>query len=696
MTTRPDLQRFFAPATVAVVGATDDEGRQSTYAWHQIRDWGIRHGASVVPVHPGRTSVDGIATVSSLAELDGPVDVVASLVSDPLPVARQAATNGAGFLVVFAAGFAETGTDGRIRQDELRDALAGSSTRLIGPNTNLNAFEPLDRSLPGPGLALLTQSGHQGRPLYLLQQIGVPITHWAPTGNEADVDAADFLSWFATRPEVGAVAAYLEGLPDGRRFIAAAAEARDRGVPVVAVKVGRTSTGSRAASSHTGALTGSDRVVDVAFASAGIVRVDDLDDLADTSTLLARAGAPSAPGVAVYAMSGGSCSLLADQLAGAGLTVPRLGPATRSSLRELIAGFLPVDNPVDCGGPPMADERGAAILDLLAGDPAIGCVIAAVSGAVPGYTDRLVADLQAAAVAHPDVAFALVWGSPHMTDPSFDIAQRDPAIATFRTGRGAATALAAWHRWHRDGPAGAPSASAVFRPRRALVSAVDEASTSEADAGEWSARTVLAAAGVPLVEARHVATATAAVRAWNDLGGPVVLKADVAGLAHRAVLGLVEVGVDSAATVRRSAAALLVRAEEVAPGRVRGLIVARLAAPGPEVLVGATWDPSFGPVVTVGHGGVDTELIASTAVALAPFTRRRATSLLKEVTGWQRWRDVGDDTWRDLVSTVVALGDVAVAAGPSLGAVEVNPVRLTDGGAVALDAWAYRYDSKHV
>ena len=695
MTTPPDLERFFSPASVAVVGATDDDGRQSTYAWRQIRDWGIRHGAMVVPIHPNREAVDGIPTSPSLAELDHRVDVVASLVSDPLPVARQAAANGAAFLVVFAAGFAETGDEGRVRQEELTSALAGSPTRLIGPNTNLNVFEPLDRTLPGPGLALLTQSGHQGRPLYLLQQIGVPITHWAPTGNEADVDAADFLSWFAGRPEVGAVAAYLEGLPDGRRFIAAAAEARDRGVPVVAVKVGRTSAGSRAASSHTGALTGSDRVVDVAFAAAGIVRVDDLDDLADTTTLLARAAAPSAPGVAVYAMSGGSCSLLADQLAAAGLTVPRLAPGTQSGLRKLIAGFLPVDNPVDCGGPPMADERGADILDLLARDPGIGCVVAAVSGAVPPYTDRLVADLRAAAITHPDVTFALVWGSPHVPDATFDVAQRDPKVATFRAGHAAATALAAWQRWHRDRTT-ASSPATARRPRTSLQKRVAEALTTMDGAGEWSSRAVLAAAGIPLVDAVLVETPTAAVRAFHDLGGPVVLKVDVAGLAHRAAVGLVEVGPDSASAVRRSASALLARAEEVAPGRGQGLIIARLAPPGPEVLVGATWDQSFGPVVTVGHGGVDTELIAATAIALAPFTRRRAATLLREVRGWHRWHEVGDAAWHDLVSVVVAVGDLATAAGPTLGAVEANPVRLTAEGALALDAWAYRYDPVHV
>lgn len=343
----------------------------------------------------------------------------------------------------------------------------------------------------------------------------------------------------------------------------------------------------------------------------------------------------------------------------------------------------------------MADERGAAILDLLAADPAIGCVVAVVSGAVPPYTDRLVADLRAAAVDHPDVAFALVWGSPHVADPSFDLAQRDPAIATFRTGRAAATALAAWQRWHRD-RATASTPPPVVQPSQALQQEVAAALTSEAEAGEWSSRAVLAAADIPLVDAIYVEGTTidplaAAVRAWGELGGPVVLKVDVAGMAHRAAEGLVDVGPDSAAGVRRSAAGLLDRAGQMAPGRVRGLIVARLAPVGPEVLVGATWDRSFGPVVTVGQGGVDTELIAATAIALAPLTHERAESLLREVPGHGRWFAMGDTVWDELVAMVVAIGDLAAAAGPSLGAVEVNPVRLTADGVVALDAWAYRY-----
>lgn len=683
--TFPDLSRLFKPRTVAVVGATDDEDRQTTYAWRQVLVWARCSGATITPVHPRRSAVDGIETVRRVGNLP-PVDVVVVLSSDPVAVTAEAAAAEAGFVVVFASGFAETGGEGQDRQDDLIRAVAGTTTRLVGPNTNLNMFAPLNHSLPGKGIAVLTQSGHQGRPLYLLQQSGVRVTHWAPTGNEADIDGADLVGWFATQPDVGAIAAYLEGIGDGRRFIAAAEAARDAGIPVVAIKVGRTERGAASASSHTGALTGSDKVIDGAFRSAGVIRVDDLDDLADTATFLARAPRPAAPGAAVYAMSGGACSLLADQLTAAGVDLPRLQAATTSILAGLIAPDLPVTNPVDCGGPPMADKRGRQILEALADDPGIGLVVAALSGPVPTFSDRLVDDMLATAGAHPDVAFALVWGSPQIHDDDLERAITSSNVSVFRSGRAAAVAVSAWLNWNRcrDEIALDPTER---KPEDPTLSELDWPTFAESS--EWRSRALLVAAGVPVAPAMRVRTGSEAASALQALGGPAVAKADVAGLAHRAQHGLVRTNIQGPAAASLTISALLAEAESLAAGRVLGAVVARQVTAGDEVLVGAVWDDSFGPVVTVGHGGVLTELVGATATRLAPLTSRAADRLLRDVPGSARWEAWGPATWEKLRDVVVAVGDLAVAAGQDLGAVECNPVSVGPDGVVALDTWAY-------
>jgi len=196
----PDLDRLFRPESVAVIGASDAEGRPNTGVTRQLIAWSERVGARLHPVHPSRTSVFGIPCSASVADLPEQVDLAVLLVADPLPVIEELAETKVKFAVVFASGFAETGEEGAAAQDRLTAAVERSGMRLLGPNTNLNAFERFRDDLDGPAIALITQSGHQGRPVFALQELGIRLSHWAPTGNEADLECADFISYFTAPP----------------------------------------------------------------------------------------------------------------------------------------------------------------------------------------------------------------------------------------------------------------------------------------------------------------------------------------------------------------------------------------------------------------------------------------------------------------------------------------------------------------
>ncbi|MGV9241166.1 CoA-binding protein, partial [Streptomyces nigra] len=371
----PDLDRLFRPESLAVIGASDAEGRPNTGITRRLVDWAGRVGARLHPVHPSRPSVFGLPCSPTVADLPEQVDLAVLLVADPLPVIEELAQAKVKFAVVFASGFAETGDEGAAAQARLTAAVERSGLRLLGPNTNLNAFERFRDDLDGPAIALITQSGHQGRPVFALQELGVRLSHWAPTGNEADLETADFLSYFAERPEVGVIAAYVEGIKDGRAFLLAADRCARRKVPVVAVKVGRTEAGARTAASHTGKLTGADAVVDAALRQYGVIRVDGLDELQDTATLLARARPPRADGVVVYSISGGTGAHVADLAAGAGLRLPVLSEAKQAELHQWIPEYLSVANPVDNGGHPVGDERGPRIIRAILEDPSVGVLI---------------------------------------------------------------------------------------------------------------------------------------------------------------------------------------------------------------------------------------------------------------------------------------------------------------------------------
>ncbi|MGW1165620.1 acetate--CoA ligase family protein [Streptomyces sp. NPDC002550] len=687
----PDLTRFFRPESVAVIGASDAEGRPNTGITRQLLAWAERVGARVYPVHPTRPSVFGIPCAASVAELPpGQVDLAVLLVADPLPMIGELADAKVRFAVAFASGFAETGEAGAEAQQRLADAVRRSGIRLLGPNTNLNAFEHFREDLTGPAIALITQSGHQGRPVFSLQELGVRLSHWAPTGNEADLETADFLSWFAEQPEVGAIAAYVEGLKDGRAFLLAADRAARCGVPVVAVKVGRTETGARTAASHTGKLTGADDVVDAAMRQFGVVRVDGLDELQDTATLLARARAPLADGVAVYSISGGTGAHAADLATAAGLRLPRLPEAKQAELHQWIPEYLSVANPVDNGGHPVGDRRGRKIIDAILADPSIGVLICPVTGPFPPLSDKLVRDLTDAAE-ETDKLVCVVWGSPVGTEAAYrEVLLGSTRVATFRTLGNCLKAVRAWLDHHRfvsdyrspfDEAPRTPSPS--FRKAEALMRPGQQLS-------EHGAKQLLRAYGIRVPREQLVTSAAAAVRAAAQVGYPVVMKASGARIAHKTELGLVKIGLTSASQVRDAYRELtdIARYDGVA---LDGILVCQMVEQGVEMVLGMTHDDLFGPTVTVGLGGVLVEVLHDAAVRVPPFGEDQARAMLTELRGRALLDGVRGRPPADreaLVEVILRVQRMALELGEFVSELDINPLMVLPRGqgAVALDA----------
>ncbi|MFF0432930.1 acetate--CoA ligase family protein [Streptomyces sp. NPDC004327] len=691
----PDLDRFFRPEVVAVVGASDAEGRPNTGITRQLIDWAERVGARVVPVHPAREAVFGIdcvASVGDLAALGVEVDLAVLLVADPLPVVEQLAAAKVKFAVAFASGFAETGEAGAAAQERLAAAVGRSGLRLLGPNTNLNAFERFRDDLDGPAIALITQSGHQGRPVFTLQELGVRLSHWAPTGNEADLETADFVSYFAHRPEVGAIACYVEGLKDGRSFLLAADQAARRQVPVVAVKVGRTEAGARMAASHTGKLTGADQVVDAAMRQFGVIRVDGLDQLQDTAALLARARRPVADGVVVYSISGGTGAHFSDLATAAGLRLPTLSQARQDELHQWIPDYLSVANPVDNGGHPVGDWRGRKIIDAILADPEVGVLICPITGPFPPMSDKLARDLVEAAE-QTDKLVCVVWGSPLGTEDAYRTTLLGSSrVATFRTFGNCIGAVKAYLDHHRfttgyrspfDEAPRTPSpslrkAQALMRPGHRL--------------SEHAAKQLLRAYGIRVPREQLVTSAAAAVRAAGLVGYPVVMKASGAQLAHKTELGLVKVGLTSASQIRDAYKELtdIARYEGV---DLDGVLVCQMVGRGVEMVVGVSRDPLFGPTVTVGLGGVLVEVLNDAAVRVPPFGEREARDMLGELRGRALLDGVRGAPAADvdaLVEVVLRVQRMALELDGELEELDINPLMVLPRGqgAVALDALA--------
>ncbi|MFF3889027.1 acetate--CoA ligase family protein [Streptomyces sp. NPDC001914] len=688
--TVPDLDRFFRPECVAVIGASDAEGRSNTGITRQLIAWAQRVGARLHPVHPTRRTVFGLPCLPSVADIPEQVDLAVLLVADPLPVIGELTEAKVKFAVAFASGFAETGTEGAAAQTRLAAAVHGSGLRLLGPNTNLNAFENFRDDLDGPAVALITQSGHQGRPVFAMQQLGVRLSHWAPTGNEADLETADFISYFSERPEVGAIACYVEGLKDGRSFLLAADRAARRKVPVVAVKVGRTETGARTAASHTGKLTGADAVVDAAMRQYGVIRVDGLDELQDTAALLARARPPQADGVVVYSISGGTGAHFADLASEGGLDLPVLSEAKQAELHTWIPDYLNVANPVDNGGHPVGDWRGRKIIDAILADPAVGVLICPITGPFPPMSDKLAQDLVDAAE-QTDKLVCVVWGSPVGTEAAYrETLLGSSRVATFRTFANCITAVRAHldharftaaYRSPFDEAPRTPSPS--FRKAQALMRPGQQLS-------EHGAKQLLRAYGIRVPREQLVTSAAAAVRAASQVGYPVVMKASGAQIAHKTELGLVKIGLTSASQVRDAYRELtdIARYEGIS---LDGVLVCQMVERGVEMVVGVTHDQLFGPTVTVGLGGVLVEVLRDFAVRVPPFGDDQARAMLSELRGRALLDGVRGGPPVDvdaLVEVVIRVQRMALELGDDIAELDINPLMVLPRGqgAVALDA----------
>ncbi|HKY15738.1 MAG TPA: acetate--CoA ligase family protein [Microthrixaceae bacterium] len=687
-----DLERFFRPKTVAVIGATDSGRGPNTAMWRKIRAWGEQFGAKVHPVNPKYDTLDGVPCVATIGDVPDELDLAVILVGDSVAMFKQVLDKKPAFAVIFGAGFSEVGRSGEKLQQQLERLIESGETHLLGPNTNLNAFETFRDELDGPAITLITQSGHQGRPVFQSQDLGVKLSHWAPTGNESDLEFADFVQYFADLPDTGAIAAYIEGFKDGRTLMLAADHAAKVGVPLVCIKVGRTDEGASMAKSHTGHLTGSDRVTSDVFRQFGVTRVDGLDELTDVASTLARTRAPIRPGrrnVCVYAISGGTGAHMADLVAEAGMSLPRLGRLTCAELRRHIPGYLRVHNPVDSGGAPSADTmKGPKILDAILADPAVDLLIVPITGAVESMSVPFAQQLVAAAET-TDKPILVVWGSPTEGRAFNEVLCSSSKLVTFRTFHNCVLAARSYFEHHEFKARYRSPFDRVPSRRSRAASGVAERLASGTSLSEHESKLVFAAYGIPVTRDVLCSSPDRAAKAARQMKGPVVMKIASPDIAHKSDLGLVRLGIDSGRDIREVFGKLVKRAAKHAPGaRIDGVLVCETAKPGLECLVGVSYDELFGPTVTFGLGGVFVELFDDIATRVPPFDRTEARRMINQTRGSKllvgaRGQQAGDVS--GVVDVIMKVQRLALDFADVIAEIDINPLVVRPDGVVALD-----------
>jgi acetate---CoA ligase (ADP-forming) len=679
------LAPFFRPGSVAVVGASTRRGSIGGELFRNILD--SEFDGIVYPVNPKAAAVAGVRAYPSVADIPDPVDLAVFCVpgASVLAEAEAALRKGTRALCVISAGFAETGVDGARRQEELLARVRAHGARLIGPNClgifaagpGLNAtFAP--HAFPPGNIGFSSQSGALG--LAVLERgasRGLGLSAFVSVGNKADVSSNDLLEYWEDDPETDLILLYLESFGNPRKFGRLARRVA-RKKPILAMKGGRTTAGQRAAGSHTAALAGSTAAVEALFRQAGVIQADSLEELADAAVLLSSQPLPQGRRVAVLTNAGGLGILCADACAAAGLELPALSEETRARLAEVLPREASIANPVDMLGSAVGAAYETVLPHVLV-DPGIDAVIVLFVPPVVAGADEVAEAVVRGVAAAPDTgkpvlaAFVSGEGIPAC------LRGRDSGVAGFEYPESAARALAhAVDRaeWLRR-PLVAPP-ELVGTDRAAAQAVVDSALAGSTDAWLDAAqvRELLGAYGIRLVDERVATTVESAVEAARELGLPAVVKSAVPG-AHKTETGGIALDLESEDDVRD------------ALGRI-GLpvIVQPMIAGGAEVLAGVVQDPTFGPLVAFGPGGVFAELIGEAQFRIAPLTLADAEELVltgkagRLVAGF-RGKPAGDAV--ALVDLVLRLARLADDI-PEVAELDLNPVLALEHGYVAVDA----------
>jgi acyl-CoA synthetase (NDP forming) len=690
-----DLSRLLAPRSIAVVGATDRPGTYSDLVLRNLEVSGFE--GEIWGVNPKRTEVHGRVCVPSVSELPEPADaIVVAIPAAGVPaVIDEAGGSGCGGAIVISAGFAEIKA-GRELQAELREAALRHGLPLCGPNGNGilaarakapmwgDAVEPLE---PGP-VAMISQSGNFAVNA-LGSHRGVRFHTVISTGNQAVLDASDWLGAMAETEDVRSVAMFLEGDGDGDRLAEALAACADNGVGVAVLKVGASEAGARAAAAHTAALAGDQRVFRALIEEAGGAWARDPHELLELSKALAepRARVSRDAGLAVLTCSGGDSGIAGDEAERIGVPLPSLSPETAAELERLLPPAATIGNPLDYTAVIWGDiEKLREMIRVVGADPSIEQVLVLYDhphnmfGPGAESWDDVRAGIIAGAAA-TDVSVLVSSTLPDLLDDTAAerlAAHGVPALSGIRTALSCARTL---RRPSGDAARIREIAAAAARGSGPSSLGGDEAWLDEADA-----KALLRDAGIAVPRGAIPDDADGAVAAWRELGGPVALKLSAPGLLHKSEANALELSLDSEEAVR-SAFERLAAIERPANGRV---LVEEMGPVEVELLVGARLDGVV-PSLAIGFGGIWTEALDDVAVVPLPVAPARAELAIRSlraaplITGG-RGREPLD---------IAAAAELASRVGSALldndlALLELNPVAVGREGCLALDAVARR------
>jgi len=693
-----ELHHLFNPRSIAVIGASDKPASIGARTLENLFDHS-RFDGSIYLVSATRSELRGQRCYASIRDVPQTPDVAIVVIpaQSVAQVLQECAEKGVKFAVVLSSGFGEAGEDGKLLETQIKQIAAQSGMRIYGPNCpgacNVNArlgmtFSPsFPHDLrPGP-LGIATQGGGLGRNLMQAMERGIGVALWSSSGNEVDLQVADFIDYMADAPDINVILTLVEGIKDGAKFVAALQKAARNGKPVVALKVGRSQYGQRAAASHTASITGAAEVNSAALKQLGVIEVDDIDELIDVGWLLNRHMPDGRSDIAIYCSSGGAAALTADVVGQSGVHLTEFAPKTVERLAALLPGYAAIGNPVDTTTAVLSNEQ---LMDstLLAvcQDPGVALVLLPVTIDYGTTTERMAQAVGRVQRESP-VPILPIWMSDR-NGKAFSMYADDGIVPAKSVGK----AVKAVRRWIDYGKWRRQTHPQHWKPWPTLGKPVVDGGAplrlSERQAKCW-----LAEYGLPVPPSALARSAQDAIEQAVAIGFPVVAKVASTTLMHKSDIGGVLVNLQDEVAVGDAWKTIMDNVRRHAPdAKVDGLLIEKmLPAGGVEVLVGVSRDPVFGHVVTFGLGGIYVEVFKDVTRRLLPLQREEVRAMLHEIRsgvllGGARGRPQSDV--EALIDVLMNVSDFVGRHAQAIDEIDLNPVWVgpKGEGAYVLDA----------
>ena len=717
---QPDVSfwhALFAADSIAVIGAKDVPGSWGLDAMRAaVASAKAKAGRRVYAVNPNCSEVLGIKCHDTILDINDTVDLAIIVVPAAIvpQVFQQCAEKKVKAAVIISAGFAEADEEGARLEAELVAIARKADIHFIGPNcighADLHsrvASAGVAGMIPSGPLALLSQSGTLGASIMQTAAgRGIGLSKLVSTGNEADLHLEDYLEYMAQDDNSKVIAAYIEGLREGRRFYNLAKEITTK-KPIVVMKSGTTGESAKAARSHTGALAGSDEVYTAAFKQAGVIRAEDEDELCDMVQALLNLPLPRGNRAAILTMGGGFGVVAAEVCEKEGLSIASLESVTLKKLSAILPPRWSPGNPVDLVGirPMPGDKTVVSCLRLLLADTNVDCVIsllppmATVHGpigdikpeqfrALQEENDRNLRILDKDIKKHDKPMVFINRLSFNPQQERNDISSPKIKLTEYSHPRRAARVMhsLAWYREYLEDRKNMGVHRDALKEREIIP--VPQRQDTELIT-EVEAKELLKKAGIPVIETHLARTKKEAVSFSKEIGFPVVMKIISPDIVHKSYIGGVVLGLSNAAQVGRAYREMMSSVNQTQPGaRIEGVSVQKMAPPGVEIIIGMNKDPQFGPVIMFGLGGVLVEVLKDVAFRLVPVSKLDAAEMIQEIRGYallQGYRGQEPVDITRLEEIIVKISDF-IENNPQMGELDINPMLAAGDNIVALDA----------